>query len=115
MREPGTEFDLNLPPRTALACMSETMILALENRLEPYTLGRGIELKKIIEIDAMAERCGFTLAGHARLRRRDHVREDRRHQAQRRHFQFRWAAPFDGARDKLRAVLSEVRSTEAKE
>jgi fatty aldehyde-generating acyl-ACP reductase len=62
VREQGTEFDLNLPPRTALACMSETMILALENRLEPYTLGRGIELKKIIEIGAMAERCGFTLA-----------------------------------------------------
>ncbi|MGB6516995.1 MAG: hypothetical protein WBE79_00665, partial [Candidatus Cybelea sp.] len=60
VREQGTEFDLNLPPRTALACMSETMILGLENRLEPFTLGRGIELKTIIEIDAMAERCGFT-------------------------------------------------------
>ncbi|MEO6914140.1 MAG: shikimate dehydrogenase, partial [Candidatus Baltobacteraceae bacterium] len=35
VREPGSEFDLNLPPRTALACMSETMVLALENRLEP--------------------------------------------------------------------------------
>ena len=62
VREPGTDFDLNLPPRTALACMSETMILALENRLEPYTLGRGIELEMIVEIDAMAQRCGFTLA-----------------------------------------------------
>jgi len=62
VRERGTDFDLNLPPRTALACMSETMILALEGRLEPYTLGRGIELRKVIEIEAMAERCGFTLA-----------------------------------------------------
>lgn len=62
IREPGSEFDLNLPPRTALACMSETMVLALENRLEPYTLGRGIELAKVVEIDAMAKRCGFTLA-----------------------------------------------------
>jgi fatty aldehyde-generating acyl-ACP reductase len=62
VREPGTEFDLNLPPRTALACMSETMILALEGRLEPYTLGRGIELEKVIAIQAMAERCGFRLA-----------------------------------------------------
>jgi fatty aldehyde-generating acyl-ACP reductase len=62
VREPGTEFDLNLPPKTALACMSETMILALEGRFEPYTLGRGIELKKVIEISEMAERCGFTLA-----------------------------------------------------
>ncbi len=62
VREPGSEFDLNLPPRTALACMSETMILALEGRFEPFTLGRGIELGKIVEIAAMAERCGFTLA-----------------------------------------------------
>jgi fatty aldehyde-generating acyl-ACP reductase len=62
VREPGTEFDLNLPPRTALACMSETMILALENRLESYTLGRGVDLEKVIEIEAMAEHCGFKLA-----------------------------------------------------
>jgi fatty aldehyde-generating acyl-ACP reductase len=63
MREPGTEFDLNLPPGTALACMSETMVLALEGRLEPFTLGRGIDVKKVVEIDEMAARCGFTLAG----------------------------------------------------
>jgi fatty aldehyde-generating acyl-ACP reductase len=62
VREPGTEFDLNLPPRTALACMSETMILALEGRFEPYTLGRGIDLQKVIEIQTMAQRCGFELA-----------------------------------------------------
>jgi len=62
VREPGTDFDLNLPPRTALACMSETMVLALEGRLEPYTLGRGIQLDKVIEIAQAAERCGFTLA-----------------------------------------------------
>jgi predicted amino acid dehydrogenase len=62
VREPGTEFDLNLPARTALACMSETMILALEERLEPFTLGRGIELAKVIEIADMAQRCGFELA-----------------------------------------------------
>jgi fatty aldehyde-generating acyl-ACP reductase len=62
VREPGTEFDLNLPARTALACMSETMILALEGRLEPYTLGRGIKLEKVKEVQAMAERCGFELA-----------------------------------------------------
>lgn len=62
VREPGTEFDLNLPARTALACMSETMVLALEDRLEPYTLGRGISLEKVVEIEAMATRCGFELA-----------------------------------------------------
>jgi len=63
VREPGTDFDLNLPPRTALACMSETMVLALEGRFEPYTLGRGIDLQKVVEIEAMAARCGFSLGG----------------------------------------------------
>lgn len=62
VREPGTAFDLNLPPRTALACMSETMVLALENRAECFTLGRGIDVNKVIEIEAAAERCGFKLA-----------------------------------------------------
>ncbi|MGH7736708.1 MAG: shikimate dehydrogenase [Candidatus Tyrphobacter sp.] len=63
VREPGSEFDLNLPPRTALACMSETMILALERRFESYTLGRGIELAKVVEMQAMAASCGFELGG----------------------------------------------------
>ncbi|HEY9084910.1 MAG TPA: hypothetical protein VIN40_03075 [Candidatus Tyrphobacter sp.] len=63
VREPGTEFDLNLPPRTALACMSETMVLALERRFECYTLGRGVDLGKVVEMEAMAARCGFTLGG----------------------------------------------------
>jgi predicted amino acid dehydrogenase len=62
-RERGQDFDLNLPPRTALACMSETMVLALEGRIEPFTLGRGIDLNKVLEIEAMAARCGFKLAG----------------------------------------------------
>ena len=62
VREPGQDWDTNLPPRTALACMSETMVLALENRLECFTLGRGIDVQKVIEIEAMAEGCGFALA-----------------------------------------------------
>lgn len=63
VREPGTEFDLNLPPRTALACMSETMVLALEQRFESYTLGRGIDLARVVEMETMATSCGFELAG----------------------------------------------------
>jgi predicted amino acid dehydrogenase len=62
VREPGTDFDLGLSPGTALACMSETMVLALEDRAESYTLGRGVDLDKVREIDALAERAGFTLA-----------------------------------------------------
>jgi len=63
VREPGRDFDLGLPPQTALACMSETMVLALENRRENYTLGRGIDLTKVREIDRLATRAGFELAG----------------------------------------------------
>lgn len=62
MREPGEPFDMGLPGGTALACMSETMVLALENRCEPFTLGRGIDLDKVREIDALATRAGFELA-----------------------------------------------------
>jgi fatty aldehyde-generating acyl-ACP reductase len=63
VREPGRDFDLGLPPRAALACMSETMVLALENRREHYTLGRGIDLAKVREIQALAQRAGFELDG----------------------------------------------------
>ena len=62
VRESGREFDTGLAPGTALACMSETMVLALENRRENYTLGRGIDLAKVREIDALATRDGFELA-----------------------------------------------------
>jgi fatty aldehyde-generating acyl-ACP reductase len=62
VREPGTDFELGLPRGTALACMSETMVLALCDRCEPYTLGRGIDLDKVREIDALATDAGFALA-----------------------------------------------------
>jgi len=62
IREPGTDFSLDLGPGTALACMSETMLLALCDRRESYTLGRGIDLPKVREIDRLAEQAGFTLA-----------------------------------------------------
>ena len=62
VREPGVPFDMALPEGTALACMSETMVLALENRGEPYTLGRGIDIRKVREIDDLAAKDGFTLA-----------------------------------------------------
>jgi hypothetical protein len=68
VREPGRDFDFGLPPRAALACMSETMVLALENRREHYTLGRGIDLEKVREIDELAARAGFDARGHARVR-----------------------------------------------
>jgi fatty aldehyde-generating acyl-ACP reductase len=62
VREPGRDFDLGLPPGSALACMSETMVLALEERRENYTLGRGIDLAKVREIQELAAKDGFALA-----------------------------------------------------
>ena len=62
VREPGHDFELGLPRGTALACMSETMVLALCGRYESFTLGRGIELEKVREIDKLAADAGFTLA-----------------------------------------------------
>lgn len=54
---------LNLPKGLALACVAETMILALEKRYECYTLGKDISLEKVEEISELAEKHGFGLAG----------------------------------------------------
>jgi len=55
-------------------------VLALENRCESYTLGRGVDLEKVREIDALAERAGFELATCARSTKRS-PRSHRRHRA----------------------------------
>jgi predicted amino acid dehydrogenase len=63
---PGdVEFNLNFgfPPRTAYACMAETMILSLEKRYESYTLGRELTIEQVEEIDALAKKHGFKLGG----------------------------------------------------
>ncbi len=54
-------FDIGLPPKTAYACLSETMILAMEGRYESYTLGRDIDMDKVKEIYKMGKRHGFKL------------------------------------------------------
>lgn len=56
-------LDFGFPPKTAYACMAETMILALEERFENYTLGRELQLEKVEEITALAQKHGFKLAG----------------------------------------------------
>jgi hypothetical protein len=47
----------------SLACMAETMILTLENRMVNYSLGRGVNLDKVLEIERLAEKHGFEVAG----------------------------------------------------
>jgi len=63
---PGdVEFNLNFgfPAGTAYACMAETMILALEQRYESFSLGREMTVEQIDEIKALATKHGFKLAG----------------------------------------------------
>ncbi len=59
------DFGLNFgyPPKLCLACMAETMILALEGRMENFTLGRDLTLEQVEEIDRLAKKHGFKLAG----------------------------------------------------
>lgn len=56
-------FDFGFPPKTAYACMAETMILALEGRYENYSLGRDLDISRVDEIRSLAAKHGFRLAG----------------------------------------------------
>lgn len=60
---PDFHFDFGFPPRMAYACMAETMALALEGRYEDYTVGKDIGIARTLEIDEIATRHGFRLAG----------------------------------------------------
>jgi predicted amino acid dehydrogenase len=56
-------FNFGFPPKTSYACMAETMILALEERFENFTIGRDLSLEKVEEITRLAKKHGFKLAG----------------------------------------------------
>ncbi|NLO72495.1 MAG: shikimate dehydrogenase [candidate division WS1 bacterium] len=56
-------FNFGFPPRTAYACMAETMILALAGKTADYSLGREIRLGQVREITELAKVHGFKLAG----------------------------------------------------
>lgn len=56
-------IDFGFPPGTAYACMAETMILALENYQQNFTIGRDITVKQIQTIAALACKHQFKLAG----------------------------------------------------
>lgn len=63
---PGdVNFNLNFgfPPKTAYACMAETMLLALEGRYENYSLGRELTVQQVDSIAQLAKKHGFSLAG----------------------------------------------------
>ena len=56
-------FTFGFPPRTAFACMSETMILALEGSDQSYTLGRDLSVEQVLHMGELARKHGFKLAG----------------------------------------------------
>jgi predicted amino acid dehydrogenase len=63
---PGTvDFGLNFgfPPGTAYACMAETMLLALDQCYQNFTIGRDITVKQIEKITQLAQKHNFRLAG----------------------------------------------------
>jgi predicted amino acid dehydrogenase len=58
-------FNFGFPEKTAYACMSETMILALEGNpdLYDFTLGKDVSVAQVEQITALADKHGFGLAG----------------------------------------------------
>jgi predicted amino acid dehydrogenase len=56
-------FNYGLPAGLTYGCMAEAMALALEGRFEDYTLGKELRIEKVREIEQVAERHGFRLAG----------------------------------------------------
>jgi predicted amino acid dehydrogenase len=56
-------FNFGFPPKMAYACMSETMMLALEGRYESFTLGKDVSVEQVEEITRLARKHGFKLAG----------------------------------------------------
>ncbi|MDN5348583.1 MAG: hypothetical protein PWP65_2148 [Clostridia bacterium] len=61
--EVNFNFNFGFPPGLSYACMAETMILALEGRLENFTLGRDLTVEQVEEISLLAQKHGFHLAG----------------------------------------------------
>ncbi|GAB4450309.1 MAG: serine carboxypeptidase [Chloroflexi bacterium OHK40] len=61
--EPDFGFDIDMPPGTAYACLSETALLAMEGKFEDYTLGRNIEIERVKEMYRLWQKHGLQLAG----------------------------------------------------
>jgi predicted amino acid dehydrogenase len=79
--DPDFHFSFGFPPKTAYACMSETMILALEGRYENFTLGKEVSVNQVEEISLLAKKHGFRLAGFRNFERsitEEHIEQTRK-------------------------------------
>ncbi|WP_296871428.1 dehydrogenase [Tibeticola sp.] len=54
--------NIGLPKNVAYACVAETVVLCLEHRFEPFTVGRAIEWEKVREIYKLGLKHGMKLA-----------------------------------------------------
>ncbi|NLW08113.1 MAG: shikimate dehydrogenase [Clostridia bacterium] len=61
--EVNFDFNFGYPPGLAYACMAETMILALEGKIENFTLGRELTVEQVETINRLAKKHGFRVAG----------------------------------------------------
>jgi len=61
--QPDFGFDIDMPPGTAYACLSETALLAMEGKFGDYTLGRNIEMERVKEMYRLWQKHGLQLAG----------------------------------------------------
>jgi len=61
----GVDFNFNFgfPKGLCYACMAETMILSLEGKYENFSIGRSMKIEKVDEINRLAEKHGFRIAG----------------------------------------------------
>ncbi|MCG8352931.1 MAG: serine carboxypeptidase [Chloroflexales bacterium] len=60
---PDFGFDIDMPPGTAYACLSETALLAMDGKFEDYTLGRNIKMERVKEMYRLMNKHGLELAG----------------------------------------------------
>lgn len=66
VRVPGNVdfgIDFGFPAKTAYACMSETIMLALDERPISLTLGKDVSVEQVEETQRLARKHGFELAG----------------------------------------------------
>ncbi len=57
-----SNVDLGLEGNIVYACLAETALLAMDGKLESFTLGRNISFEKVLEIDRMAKEHGVRLS-----------------------------------------------------
>lgn len=60
--EVDLDFYVGLPPGLTYACLAETMILALAERYEGYSIGANLSSEKVREVSKLGHHLGFRLA-----------------------------------------------------